>query len=917
MTEVLKFALIGLGLGAMYSLASQGLVLIYRGSGVLNFAQGAIGMVGAYAFYEVRFTLGLPFLVSLLLGVAFSTGVGALSQVLIMKHLNRASPLARVVATLGLLLVLQSLAVLRYGGRATFIRPDLPLGGIHFTDRLLLTYDRLIMLIIAAVLTVVLWWVYRYTRFGLGTNAVSENQLAAASLGWSPERIATANWALGSALAGLAAILISPIVTLQVSQMTNLVLAALAAALLAGFRSFPVAFFAGLALGVSQTVLGRFTSTTPGLALAVPFLVVVIVLVVRGQSLPLRDYLLQRLPLIGTGRVRPLHVLVWSAIGVVLIMSLSARWVDAIGITLAVGVIILSIVLLTGLAGQLSLAQYAFAGFGALIAGRMVSAWGVPFLLAFVVGVLAAVPVGLIFALPAVRTRGITLAVVTLGLGTAMEYMVFNNGTLTGGVTGTAVGDPSIFGLNISAILYPERYALLTLAILVLCTLGVANVRRGRSGRRLIAVRTNERAAAALGINVTAVKLYAFSLGAAIAAAGGILIAFRSSQIAYGTQFTDLNSISAVGWSVIGGIGFLIGPIFGGTMAPGSIGAELLDAIPGGFGRYLPLISGILLILFVIQNQDGAAKEMTLTARMVRDKILGGGRRRPRSPVPELASTPTAAPATTPTRVSPKVLEVQGITVRYGPTTAVEDVSFRVEPGRILGLIGPNGAGKTSAIDAITGFTPLAAGSVTLGGVPIGGLSAAARARLGVSRSFQSLELFEDSTVRDNLQTAADPRDLFSYLRDLVWPINPGLPPSALAAIREFGLQDELDKDAQDLPYGRRRLLALARAVASQPSVLLLDEPAAGLGDAETAELATLVRRLATEWGIAILVVEHDMNFVMNVCDHIVVVDFGAKIAEGTPEQVRNDRAVINAYLGETEEELVEDLSMLHESGRQ
>ena len=134
MTEVLKFALIGLGLGAMYSLASQGLVLIYRGSGVLNFAHGAIGMVGAYAFYEVRFILGLPFLVSLLLGVAFSTGVGALAQVVIMRHLNRASPLARVVATLGLLLVLQSLAVLRYGGRATFIRPDLPFGGIHFTE---------------------------------------------------------------------------------------------------------------------------------------------------------------------------------------------------------------------------------------------------------------------------------------------------------------------------------------------------------------------------------------------------------------------------------------------------------------------------------------------------------------------------------------------------------------------------------------------------------------------------------------------------------------------------------------------------------------------------------------------------------------------------------------------------------------
>ena len=902
MVEVLRFALIGLGLGAMYSLASQGLVLIYRGSGVLNFAHGAVGMIGAYASYEVGTNAGLPFLVAAAAGVLTSGAIGALCQVLIMRRLKRASPLTRVVATLGILLSLQSIAVLRYGGRATFVAPELPTGEVNLGGSVTLPIDRLIMLIVAAVLTVALYLLYRNTRFGLGTSAVAENELAASTLGWSADRIAVANWALGSALGGLAAILVSPIVTLQVSALTNLVIAALAAALVAGFRSFPIAFFAGVALGVAQTVVGRYTADIPGFALSLPFFVIVVVLIVRGQSLPLRDFLLQRLPLIGTGRVKASYVAVGAAIASVLILLLAPRWVDAITTTLAVALILLSIVLLTGYAGQLSLAQFAVAGFGAWIAGRLVAAWHVPFPLALVLGVLTAVPLGVLFALPAVRTRGISLAVVTLGLGTALEYMIFNNGPLTGGVSGTDIGEPTVFGLNVNAAQYPERYAFVSLVVLIIMIVIVANVRRGRSGRRLIAVRTNERAAAALGISVGAAKVYAFGLAAAIAAAGGTLLAFRNQQIAYGNVFTNFTSISAVGWSMIGGIGYLLGPVFGATLAPGSITGTLLNAIPGEFSRLLPLISGLLLILFVLQNQDGMAKEMSLTGRLIRSKL-------PSRSTGKTRVAPTAgARAVEPMRVTARTLEVRDLTVRYSGTVAVDAVSFRVQPGQVVGLIGPNGAGKTSLIDAITGFTALASGEVLLDGRDITHDSAARRARMGVSRSFQSLELFEDSTVRDNLQTAADPRDIGSYFRDLVMPVDPGLPPAAVEALHEFGLTDDLDRTAQELSYGKRRLLALARAVASQPSVLLLDEPAAGLSDVETSELSALVRRLASEWGIGVLLVEHDMNFVMSVCDDIVVVDFGHKIAQGAPAAVRTDPAVRSAYLGEVPEDAAMDV---------
>jgi ABC-type branched-subunit amino acid transport system ATPase component len=248
--------------------------------------------------------------------------------------------------------------------------------------------------------------------------------------------------------------------------------------------------------------------------------------------------------------------------------------------------------------------------------------------------------------------------------------------------------------------------------------------------------------------------------------------------------------------------------------------------------------------------------------------------------------------------VPPRALAVDDLTVRYGTVIAVDDVSFRLEPGRVTGLIGPNGAGKTSLIDAISGFAA-AKGTVHLDDVDLTRQPAMRRARAGLVRSFQSLELFEDSTVFENLSVAADPQDFWSYLRDLVWPVNPKLPPEVARAVTEFGLDDDLHRDVKDLSYGKRRLLAIARAVAMHPSVILLDEPVAGLSSAESAELARVVRRLADEWGMAILVVEHDMNFVMGVCDDVIVLDFGKLIAHGSPADVRSAPAVIAAYLGE------------------
>jgi sulfate-transporting ATPase len=293
--------------------------------------------------------------------------------------------------------------------------------------------------------------------------------------------------------------------TLQVTAMTSLVLAALAAALVGDFKSFPIATAAGYALGMGQTLVGRFWDQQ-GVGQSLPFLLIIVMLVFRGRSIPMRDHFLRKLPAIGNGRMSWDWTIFLSGAVVFLILTKSTKWVDAITITLCASVILLSIVVVTGYAGQLSLAQYSMAGFGAWVAGRLVAVYHIPFLLGLLAGVVAAVPLGVLFALPAVRTRGINLAIVTLGLGTAIELMLFNNGDFTGGVKGTPVGNPSLFGYEISSIKYPERYGIFVLFMALLAVVVVANVRRGRSGRRLIAVRTNERAAAALGINIVRVR---------------------------------------------------------------------------------------------------------------------------------------------------------------------------------------------------------------------------------------------------------------------------------------------------------------------------------------------------------------------------------------------------------------------------
>ncbi|WP_328429801.1 ABC transporter permease [Streptomyces sp. NBC_00443] len=621
MDDVLRFALLGLGLGALYALTAHGIVLVYRGSGVLNLAHGAIGMAGAYVQWELSARHGVPYWPAAACGVLASALLGVLTHLLVLRPLRRASTLARLVGTLAVFIVLTAVAVKRYGDSLQLVPSKLPTRLLSIAGATV-SEDRVLLLGIAVAVTVVLHLLYKRTLFGLGTTAVAENEGAAASLGWSPDVIATGNWALGSALAGLTGILIVPVIGLSVTGLTTLLLSALAAALVGRFSSFPVTLAGGLAIGIVQSELTRFGSDVTGLASSVPFLFIALVLVARGRALPLRGTFLDRLPALGTGKVRPVPLAVAVVVGLGLVSVSTPLWADAITNTLVLSLIILSIVVVTGYAGQVSLAAYALAGTGAFIAGHAAADWGWPFELALLAGVLGTVPIGLLFALPAVRTRGVNLAIITLGLGTTLEAMVFQNTALstTPGSDGIAVGHRTLFGISISGVDHPQRYAALVLVLFVAAALVVANVRRSRTGRRLIAVRANERAAAALGIDVRAAKLYAFGLSAAIAALAGVLTGFRSTSVVF-TDFASFDSITALGLAVIGGAGFLVGPLFGATFAAGTVGARFGDLVLPGLSEWMPLIGGVILVLTLVGNQDGIGKEVGRQAAGVRRRL--------------------------------------------------------------------------------------------------------------------------------------------------------------------------------------------------------------------------------------------------------------------------------------------------------
>jgi ABC-type branched-subunit amino acid transport system ATPase component/ABC-type branched-subunit amino acid transport system permease subunit len=886
MDDIAYYGLIGVGPGAMLGLLALGMVLVYRGTGVLNLGHTSQAALGAYMYYVFSATYDLPLWLSFALAVLAAGLCGVLVQVLVMRPLRSASPLTQIIASTGVLVVIQSSLLVAFGSESRNAQSLLPTGPVSVWGGHSIGVDRMLLLVIAICVTAVLWAVYRFSKFGAITAAVAENPIAGATLGHDPSRIAIGNWFLGGCLAGMAGALLAPISGLNLVSFVSLLVPVLAAALGGGLISFPLTVVSGVAVGIAQAEATSH-SEVRGAGTIATFSLLVFLMLVRGKAIPSRGFIGTRMPSLGTGRIRWWLVVGALAVSIALIWSvLPIEWNQAILTSMLVALPMLSVVVITGYAGQLSLAQYALAGVGAVVAAELASRHSVPFLLLLLIGGLGAVPVGYVIALTARRMRGASLGILTLGFNVLLFATVFSRSEVI------TVPSVSVFGLDLNPILDPRRYLIFVVIVFVLFALCVANLRRGQSGRRLIAVRGNERAAASLGISVNGAKTAAFMLSAFIAAVGGVMVAFRSTAVTY-TSFSTLDSINQLGWTVIGGVGYIFGSLLGTIFEPGGVGNQIIASVYNDQFSYLPLVGGILLVLTILANPDGMTS-VVLAAKGIVFKSVGD-KALPTLPAPSALGLPSR-----PRR--PLVLD--NVVMSFGAVDVLKQVSLTAEPGTVHGLIGPNGAGKTTLLDVVSGFVRPQSGHVSIGDSAIDGMPPWRRSRFGIGRSFQSLELFDDLSVYDNIRVASEIQDRSNFVRDLFWPKSVDLGLVAWEAIRMLELGDVLHSRISELSYGKRHLVAIARALAMDADVILLDEPAAGLDEVESGELRTLIRRIVEQSGVAVLLIEHDVDLVLSVSDVVTALNFGEVIASGPPREIRANPEVIAAYLGREADEV-------------
>jgi ABC-type branched-subunit amino acid transport system permease subunit len=651
MSSVLLFALLGLGAGAVIALLALGVVGEYKASGVVNFAQGAIAMFCAYCFTELRSTgeLVLPVIVvphrvplaahgldtapAMVITVVYGALFGVAVYLGIFRWLRRAPALAKVVASIGLMLTLQALAVIHFGTAARPSARVLPTDTVTLLGATV-GRDRLVLAGIAALAAIALAALYRFTRFGIVTRAVAQNERAAALLGWWPVRSEVVSWAIASALAALAGLLAAPLTSLTPSTLTLAIVPALAAVLIADLSSFTIAAAAGLLIGVGQSLCVKAATTWSwfpqrGMAEVLPFAIIAVVMLVRGNRLPTRGETNEgRLPRAPLGRHPLLSLAVFAPVTAALVVATSAGWRAAVIQSVVTACVLLSLVVLTGLVGQVSLAQAAFAGFGGFLLAKLLGAIGVPFPVGLLFAGLVTVPLGLLVGVPALRIRGINLAIITLGAGVAIDAFVFRNEQISGGLAGVSVPAPAVFGVDVGISgTHPGDYprvvfGLVAIATFTLLAVLAVNLRRSATGAHCLAVRTNERAASAIGINVAATKLLAFGLSAFIAGSAGGLIGYQQGRLSP-ESFSIFVSLMLLSIAYIGGIATVSGVIFAGfALAPGGL---VYTAMERWFhlGQYQPIVAGIGVIVSAILNPDGVTAAVNRARAGVRRKADG------------------------------------------------------------------------------------------------------------------------------------------------------------------------------------------------------------------------------------------------------------------------------------------------------
>ena len=639
-----QLVLSGLGTAGAVALLALGLVVTYKGSGVLNFAHGAYATAAVYT-YVWLVDIGFGVIAAAVGGLAATVAIAALVEVLVMRRLADAPMLAKVVATLGVMLTIQACVSVLTGGATPNPHPLLPaatlrfsLGGADYT----LAGDRLIILSLVVAVSLGVAALYRWSRFGAVTRAVADDQDAVRLTGTSPSLVALANSCFGALLAGAAGLLLAGFAPISPTFFTSVLITAIAATLVGGFRSVLVTVAAAIAIGLAQAVIVRHTSSweaTVGLvgwAEAIPVVLILLVVLVRGRALPVRDTLTR----LGLPRV-PVVRRPWLVAGCVLaggalwFFALPTDWADPMAMSLISTLVCLSLVVLLGYGGQISLGQMAFAGLAALVTARAAAGWGLAFPWAGAVGVVVAILAGLLFALPALRVRGVELAVVTLGAALVLELMVFNSPRLNGSGDGSTVPSPSLGSLDLDSITNPAGFGLMVTIVVSVAVWLVTRLRKSGLGRRMLAVRENEQGSASSGVSVVRTKIAAFAISGALAGTAGALFAYRSGVVTF-DSFVIVQSVFFVAIVYLGGVGSVVGALVVGIFfAPGGVGNQISSVI--WHDGWMQVIAGVVLLQVVVAHPNGLAG-------IPRQIKAARNRRRRQATAEEEPPPPVAAP---------------------------------------------------------------------------------------------------------------------------------------------------------------------------------------------------------------------------------------------------------------------------------